>query len=722
MNWTAPWICAASAGDVCPVFRRQFDCPADVTAATLRITATGVYEAALNGDRIGSFILAPGYTVYEKRLQYQSYSLDVLPGARNELTVLLGRGWYHGRRPDWMPPLADDTPPKAPAGITAQLELQFSDGHVQQICTDTQWQWAQSPVRFAEIFDGEVYDATFVPTHWHAACEFDGPTHTLIAQQGEPVCEQERLCPARLFTTPAGETVLDFGQNLTGYVELSLTAQAGDVVVLSHAEVLDSGGNFFTQNYRSAKAQLRYICKDGAQRYKPHFTFFGFRYIRVDDFPGGAAAARAENFTAIVVHSKLKRTGFLSCAEPLLNRFFENVIWGQKCNSLDIPTDCPQRDERMGWTGDAQIFLRAACLNFDVHRFFTKWLADLSAAQRADGAVGHMIPNELQAYASAAWDDAAVICPWTLYLAHGDHNILAAQFDSMRRWVDYVTANTTTPDLWTGGTHYGDWMGLDSPPGSYKGATREDFIASAFYANSTALLIKAGRVLGRDVSAYEALHTRIVRAFRRAYPDCQTQTELVLAVTFGLASDPQAAADTLAARIRACGTKLMTGFVGTPYLLHVLSNYGHTELAYDLLLRRQYPSWLYPVTRGATTVWEHWDGIAEDGSFWDPWVNSFNHYAYGAVIDWVYCEAAGIQALEDAPGYERVRIAPHPDRRLPWLQARLQTRHGEIRSRWEQQEQYWRYTIDTPVPAEIVLDDTVRQVTPGRYVLFTPLR
>lgn len=720
MQWHANWIRPAkSYGSVCPAFRKTFFCPENVVSAALRITAMGVYEASLNGSRVGDFILAPGWTVYQKRLQVQQYELRIRPGQENELTVLVGNGWYRGRLAGWLP--GQNSSAALPAALTAELTLRYPDGHADTICTDASWQTAESAVRFSELYDGETYDAAFEPSVWTPAVICDGPTDTLIEQQGEPVREQERIAPARIFKTPAGEIVVDFGQNLTGYVEIALDGVKGEAVELSHAEVLDKNGNFYTENYRSAKAKYLYFCKDGAQRYKPKLTFYGFRYIRVDRFPCGAEHAAQENFTAIAVHSDMKRTGYLSCSDPLLNKLFENVIWGQKSNFLDVPTDCPQRDERLGWTGDAQVFIRTACLNYDAERFFTKWLADLAADQREDGAVGHVIPNVLHQGGSAAWDDAATICPWAVYLAYGNPNILRAQFASMKKWVDYITAHTTTRDLWTGGEHYGDWLGLDAPSGSYKGSSREDLIASAFYAHSTALVITAGRVLGQDISAYEALYERIVRAFRQAYPVYQTQTECTLAVYFALAEDTQKAADQLAQMIRSCGTKLQTGFVGTPYLLYALSAHGYTELAYDLLLRREYPSWLYPVTKGATTIWEHWDGQMENGDFWSSDMNSFNHYAYGAVADWVYTVAAGIQTVEEKPGYAAVRITPQPDKRLDWLEASVETRHGLIRSRWEKQRDMWRYEIETPVEAEVVIDGRKTFCRPGRYIFFSEL-
>lgn len=723
MNWKAEWIRpAADYGDVCPVFQKKFAFEKEVKNARLLITATGVYEAVLNGSRVGEFVLAPGWTTYEKRLQYQEYDVTQLLCRENELNVTVGKGWYRSPLPGWVWPERKEMLQKLSAGMTAQLALTFADGTTETILSDESWQTAQSPVRFSEIYDGETYDAAFVPTDWTKAQVFAGPTETLIPQQGEEVREQERLAAAKLFIAPNGETVVDFGQEITGYVEISVTAEAGDTVELSHGEVLDRDGNFYNANYRGAKAKYLYHCKDGAQRYKPKMTFFGFRYIRIDRFPGGVQNARPENFTAIVVHSDMRRTGRLSCSDPLLNKLFENIVWGQKGNFLDVPTDCPQRDERLGWTGDAQAFIRTACLNYDVEKFFTKWLADMAAEQPENGMIGHVVPNILNnTDSSAAWGDAAVICPWTIYLAYGNPEILRAQYNCMKKWVSYITTHTTTEYLWTGCNHYGDWLGLDAPVGSYKGSTREDFIASAFYAHAVALVIKAGRVLNEDTAAYETLYEKIVEAFRKAYPVYQTQTECVLAAHFKLAPDCQAAADQLASMIRACGTKLQTGFVGTPYLLHVLSDYGYPALAYDLLLRRQYPSWLYPVTKGATTIWEHWDGIMENGDFWSTDMNSFNHYAYGAVADWVYCVAAGINTMEEFPGYEKVRIAPLPDARLDWLEASLQTRCGLIRSRWEKQEGMWRYEIETPVDAIIVIDGKEHAVTKGSYLFYSSL-
>ncbi len=722
MNTKPRWIRPrADMGDVVPLFSRDFHVKGDVESALLTITGLGVYVAGVNGERVGDFILAPGWTSYQKRLQYQSYDVtDLLrEDADNRIEVLLGKGWYRSRLVGWQPSPAQAELIENPAGLRAELEIYYANGSYDRVVTDERWRVAGSRVRYSEIYDGEIYDATFTPGEGEGAVAFDGPEDTLIPQEGEVVRELERVAVRDIITTPAGETVLDFGQEITGYVSVTVSAARGDVVDLSFGEVLDSDGNFYNANYRSARSQYRYTCTDGEQTYKPLLTFYGFRYARVNAFPGGPAAARRENFTGIAVQSDMRRTGWIETSDALLNRLVSNAVWSQKCNFLDVPTDCPQRDERLGWTGDAQVFARTACYNYDTERFYRKWLNDLAADQRADGAVGFVIPDLLRAkLPSAAWGDAACVVPWEVYLAFGDAEVLSDQFESMKGWVRYITNATTTPFLWTGGEHFEDWLGLDAPVGSYKGSTRADFIASAFYAFSTELVIRAGRVLGEDVREYEALYDGIVTAFRKAFTDYRTQTECVLAAHFGLAEDPQAAADRLAEMIREAGVSLKTGFVGTPYLLHALSDYGHADLAYALLLRREYPSWLYPVLRGATTIWEHWDGIMRDGGFWSADMNSFNHYAYGSVLDWIYGYAAGIRPDPAAPGYERAIIAPHPDARVGWLEARYDSRYGTISSRWEHTPDGVRYEIATPVEAEITIGGVTRTVEPGSYLFF----
>ena len=717
MLFDAKWIKAAeNLGDVCPVFKKEWKITEKIKKAELILTSLGVYEAVLNGKRVSEYVLAPGWTVYEKRLQYQRYDITDLLLEQNEINIFVGKGWFSSPMPGWKDSKDKLRRIVRPNGILGEIHIEYQNGCIEKIITDDSWMYGESPVRFSEIYDGEDFDAAFETRRWFRVEEFEWDKSILIPQEGEEIREMERVSAKSVIKTPTGETLIDFGQEVTGYVEFTVDAKAGDKIHILHGEVLDKNGNFYNANYRDAKAEIHYSCKDGLQTWHPHLTFFGFRYIKLAQFPG---EVKPEQFQAVVVYSNIKRTGHLSCGNTQLNQLFSNVIWGQKGNFLDVPTDCPQRDERLGWTGDAQVFVKTASYNFDVKKFFRKWFRDLAADQRENGGVGQVIPDYLpEGEPSAAWGDAAVICPWQIYLTYGNEEILKEQFDSMKGWVDYITKSTTTPYLWTGGVHFGDWLGLDAPSGSYKGSSREDFIATAFYAYSTELVIKAGEIIGKDVDEYKALYAEIVKAFRQNYPVYLTQTEHVLAVQFKLAEDLQKTADALAQMVVRDGTQIKTGFVGTPYILHVLSDYGHADLAYSLLLRREYPSWLFSVDQGATTIWEHWDGIMENGEFWSTDMNSFNHYAYGSVADWVYEKAAGIQRLEEAPGFERVKIQPVADRRLGWLEASVQTIEGKISSKWMYTDDGIRYDIETAVPAEIVIGERKMNVRPGKYTFW----
>lgn len=719
MEFLAKWIRPQEEmGDVAPVFRKQWTVKKKIKTAKLVITALGVYEARINGERVGDYVLAPGWTSYEKRLQYQKYDITDLLRENNEIRVIVGKGWFRSPMPGWLDSEDKKRRTRQPAGLFAEIRLTYTDDSVEKIVTEQSWECGESAVRFSEIYDGETFDGGFQTKIWKKTEEFPWSTDILIPQEGEIIKEREVISPRSIFTTPAGETIVDFGQEITGYVEISLNAHAGEKIKILHGEVLDKEGNFYNENYRSAKAELNYICAEGYQVWHPVLTFFGFRYLKLEEYP---QKPEPNHFKAIAVYSDIRKTGSIRCSDEKLNQLFSNIFWGQKGNFLDVPTDCPQRDERLGWTGDAQVFVKAASYNYDVERFFCKWLRDLAADQRESGGVGQVIPDYLpEGQESAAWGDAAVICPWQIYQTYGNREVLEEQFPSMKKWVDYITENTSVPYLWAGGIHFGDWLGLDAPSGSYKGSSREELIATAFYAYSTELLMKAGHIIGKDMTEYQDLYENIVKKFRETYPEYKTQTECVLAVWFRLAENLQETADRLAELIKEQGVKMQTGFVGTPYILHVLSNYGHVEMAYSLLLRTQYPSWLYSVEKGATTIWEHWDGIMENGGFWSSDMNSFNHYAYGAVADWIYEQAAGIVPLESAPGFSKVRIAPKPDKRLKWLEASIDTRSGRIESRWSYIENKIKYEIFTEVPAEIVIaEETAVWVEPGSYIFWS---
>ena len=699
---------------MCPTYKKCFCIDGEIHTAKLYATARGVYDAYLNGRRIGNYVLAPGWTVYEKRHQYQEYDVTELLQAENELIITVANGWYQFEEAEWLAPMYYE---REAGAIIAVLQIIYADGRIEIVRSDESWQVGASRLLYSDIYNGEIYDAAKEITY-QPVRKVDYPKDALIIQEGEIICEHERIKPLAYIITPKGENVLDFGQNLTGYVEFTLDAKEGERVKISHAEILDKDGNFYTENYRKAKAKIEYICKDGIQTHKPSHNFYGFRYIRLDEYP---CVINPEDFKAIVVHSDIKRTGFLNSGNEMLNQLFSNIIWGQKSNYLDIPTDCPQRDERLGWTGDAQVFMKAACYNYNVKRFFSKWLGDLVAEQFENGLVTQTVPDVLKIdYTSSAWGDAAVICPWQLYLMYGDIDLLKRHFSSMKNWIRYVRDTTKEEFLWIGGTHHGDHLSIDGPEGSYCGLSDHDFIASAFYINSVSLVIKAGKVLGEDVSYYEELHENSVAAFRKRFPKYKTQTEHTLALVFQLAPDCRQTADDLAELVHKYNDSLTTGFVGTPYLLHALSEGGYTELAYTILLREEYPSWLFSVKMGATTVWEHWDGMREDGSVWDSSMNSFNHYSYGAVLDWIYEVAAGIQPVNDFPGFEKIQIAPHPDMRLGHLEARLDTMHGVIRSFWVyQKDGSVRYEITTPVEAEITIEGKTVICPKGDYVFYS---
>jgi len=706
LKWIKP---SRDFGDVCPVFVKRFKAEALGKRATISITAHGVYEAELNGKRIGEYIFAPGWT--SKRLQYQEYDISSLLREDNILTITVGKGWYRSPLALWRKESQNDPRTTLPGGIVAQIKI--DEDVIAE--TDESWQVREGGVRFSEIYDGEVYDANTTCDTLENVKEYPGPIGwQLVPQQGPEIREQDYIKPKDIIITPKGETVIDFGQNITGYVYFTLSESTtkGDEVEISCAEVLDENGNFYTDNYRKSKSKLRYTARDGAQSYKPKHTFFGFRYIRLDKYPGGAV--EPGNFTAIAIHSQMKRTGFFECANPLVNQLYENIIWGQKGNFLDVPTDCPQRDERLGWTGDAQVFVKAALYNYDCETFFAKWLTDLALDQQPNGQVPNVVPDALWgAGGRAAWGDAATVCPWQVYLAYGNKNILANQYGSMCKWVDYITASTNDMYLWTGGTQFGDWLALDSSP------SRHDFIASAFYAHSTQLTIKAGKVLGLDTQKYEALHENIVKTFNETFDQYETQTECALAIEFKLAHDPQQAIRSLVQKIKEAGDCIQTGFIGTPHILHALSRYGHTSLAYTLLLRESYPSWLYPVTKNATTIWERWDGIKPSGELQTADMNSFNHYAYGAVADWMYGTMAGITPMEEYPGYKKIQIAPQPDPRVGWVAARFITRDGLIESKWKYVNGKVRYDIKTPSPSIICINGQSFEVMAGQYTFYS---
>jgi alpha-L-rhamnosidase len=520
------------------------------------------------------------------------------------------------------------------------------------------------------------------------------------------VKKKETFVPLKIITTPKGEKVIDFGQNLVGWVVVKASGKAGDKIRINHAEVLDKEGNFYTANLRAAKSEANYILKgDGVEVFEPHFTWHGFRYIRIEGYPG---EIKPENFTAVAMYSDMEPTGTFTSSHALINQLQHNIQWGQKGNFLDVPTDCPQRDERLGWTGDAQAFSRTAAFNMNVNNFFAKWLKDLEAEQE-NGAVPFVVPNVLgSVVSSAGWADAATIAPWNMYLAYGDIRLLETQYSSMKAYVESIRRSAKN-DLWNTGFHFGDWLFYrpDDDNDGRAAVTDKYLISQCFYAHSTQLLINAASVLGKteDVAVYTTLLKNIKDAFMKEYvtPNgrlvSSTQTAYVLALNFDMLPENlrAQAAERLATNVKSYGNHLTTGFLGTPYLCHVLTRFGYLDIAYKLLLQESYPSWLYPVKMGATTIWERWDGQKPDGSFQTPGMNSFNHYAYGAIGDWMYRVMVGLDTYEDGAGYKHIRIKPHIGGGFTNASASLNTYYGKLSSAWKIQNN--TITMEIEIPA-----------------------
>lgn len=722
-DWKGQWIQSTASDDSVtgPAirFRKPFDITKTVKSARLYITAHGLYELHFNTQRVGDGYLTPGWTSYNKRLQYQVYDVtEQVKSGANVLAAELASGWYRG----YLGWANNKNVYGKKLGLLLQLDIVYSDGTSESVVTDNTWKCSSDgPIRSSEIYHGEIYDARKHSNDWLGAdfgaqewlpVELAGTPDedVLVATEGPLVKKHEVFKPLAVITTPRGETVLDFGQNLVGWVKLNVNGSAGQTITIHHAEVLDKDGNFYTDNLRAADAKIVYTCAGGDETFEPRFTFFGFRYIKVEGFPG---EPKPENFSAVALYSDMRPTGTFKCSDPLVNQLEHNIQWGQRGNFLDVPTDCPQRDERLGWTGDAQVFSNTAAYNMDVRKFFAKWLKDLAADQTKDGRIPFVIPNILDPNAggSTGWADAGTIIPWNLYVAYGDMQYLKDQYPSMQAWIEFMRSRSEGDNLWNEGFHFGDWLfyrPFDDNDG-LSAVTDKYLIAQAFFYNSVQIMKRTAALLGKteDAKQYEELGEKVKAAFQKEYITGSgrlvsgTQTAYVLALQFDLMPEQfvKPAADRLVANIRNYGTHLTTGFLGTPYLCHVLSKYGHTGVAYELLLQPTYPSWLYPVKMGATTIWERWDGIKPDSTFQTPGMNSFNHYAYGAIGDWMYKTIAGINSGTGAGevGYKHSILAPSPGGGMTSASGVLLTRYGRLSVSWSIDGD--AVTLDVEVPA-----------------------
>jgi alpha-L-rhamnosidase len=689
-----------------PYLRAEFDLPDDIVQARLYITALGVYEPYLNGEVVGDHVLAPGWTSYNHRLRVQTLDVTehVRPG-RNAIGAIIGDGWYRGR-------LGPNGGRRNIYGdhlaLLAQLEVAHADATTTVIVTDGAWRATTGPLLSTDLYDGETYDARleldgwaepgFDDGSWAGVIRVEHAPDTLVQPPGPPVRRTQCVRPVSITRSPQGKAIVDFGQNLVGRLRIRVRGDAGDVVTLRHAEILERG-ELCVRPLRQAAATDRYFLRGGGvELWEPRFTFHGFRYAELDGWPG---ELQAEDVEAVVCHSDLRRTGSFSSSDEMLNRLHENVVWSMRGNFLDVPTDCAQRDERLGWSGDVQIFAPTGLFLYDIAGFLTSWLEDLAAEQAEDGRVPNVVPevldglrrgNHVHDAPAAAWGDAAVIVPWRIYELTGDRGILERQYASMCGWVNLVEKLAGPRRIWSTGFQYGDWLDPSAAPDRpERGQTDPTLVATAYFARSSELLARAADALGLDEDAarHRRLHDDVAEEFRREFvkPDGQLSRESTtaysLAICFGLlASDEerQCAGKRLSELLAQDGYHISTGFVGTPLICDALCQAGVADDAYRLLFQRECPSWLYPLTMGATTIWERWDSLLPDGSLNPGEMTSFNHYAFGAIADWLHRTVAGLAAAE--PGYRRIAVAPHPGGGLTHARATHETPYGPAEVSW----------------------------------------
>ena len=722
LTWSALPIASNEDFDGAPLLRKEFTLEeghGPAARATLHATAHGIFEAYLNGRPVSDEVHSPGWTSYEWRLRYRTYDVTSLIHPTSVLGLALGNGWFRGRL-GWGGGRAHYGEELA---ALAQLEIEFSDGYVQTVGTDESWTAGPSAVVVNDIYDGQTIDARrqsdawlqpgFSSDAWSGVQRAEFDLSRLTPYIGPAVRRQEELKPVTVWTSPAGRTLVDFGQNLVGWLRLQVRGPAGTTITVRHAEVLEHD-ELGTRPLRTAEAADCFILSGDDDVFEPTFTFHGFRYVEVEGWPGEIAA---DALTAVVIHSELQRIGEFECSHDLLNQLHRNVVWGTRGNFLDVPTDCPQRDERLGWTGDIAVFTPTAAYLFDVEDFLRDWLLDLAAEQRAaDGMVPFVVPDVLKYIprpshfppqeSTAIWSDAALWVPWALWKAYGNLQVLSDQYDSMTAHVRRVESLLSANGLWDSGFQFGDWLDPTAPPDKPGDAKADKgVVATACLYRDARILEETAGLLGRseDAERFADLAERTKTAFNDHYVTDEgaihsdAQTVYALAIVFGLLDDEvrELAAKRLAELVTGSGYRIQTGFAGTPYILDALSATGHIDKAFRLLLQTENPSWLYPVTMGATTIWERWDSMLPDGTINPGQMTSFNHYALGAVADWMHRKIGGIAPLE--PGYSTVLIAPQPGDDINWARSSLETRHGKIAVSWSRDSE-GRIEADVAVP------------------------
>ncbi|MFB7251309.1 family 78 glycoside hydrolase catalytic domain [Microbacterium sp. NPDC056234] len=714
-EWRARTIAAAAPSVPAEpaVLRRAISVSSDVRRATLYATAVGVYQAAVNGTDVDDQVLKPGWTPFQARTVHETTDVTaLLRSGANEITVRLAGAWAterYGFRDNARPMYADQ--PR----FAAQLLIEYSDGRSELVVTDGTWESAPGPITASGLYAGEDHDARRTPQEWTAVAVVDD-LPVPEARVSPFVRRIEERQAVEVITTPGGKTVLDFGQNLVGRLRIRVAGPAGTVVTLRHAEVLEHG-ELGTRPLRAAAATDTYtLAGAGDEEWEPEFTFHGFRYAEIDGWPGEFDPA---DVTAVVIHSDMERTGWFDTSHALVRQLHENVVWGLRGNFLSVPTDCPQRDERLGWTGDIQVFAPTASFLYDVRGFLESWLRDLEIEQ-IDGVVPFVVPNVLgPARPAAAWGDAATVVPWVLHERFADLDTLERQYDSMRSWTDAIVALAGERRLWEGMFQFGDWLDPDAPPNQpAKAKTSTDIVASAYVFRSADLTARSAALLGRtsDAETYARIAEEVRQAFLAEYVTTagrmmsDAQTAYALAIVFDIVEPErrQALGDRLAELTRLGGYRIGTGFVGTPIIQDALTRTGHLDVARRLLTATENPSWLYPVTMGATTIWERWDSMLPDGTINPGEMTSFNHYALGAIADWLHRSLAGLAPAE--PGYARLHIEPRPLQGFDFAEAAHLTPYGRARVRWDRDgdDIVVQLTVPANTDADVVLPDGQR--------------
>ncbi|PJC87203.1 alfa-L-rhamnosidase RamA [Vibrio sp. HA2012] len=720
-EWKAQWITPDNLTTEAPVFVKTIrlsELP--VKSVRAYFSGVGLYELYVNAEKAGNEYLTPGCNAYDQWIQYQTYEVSGLQPGDNEIRVMLGNGWYKGRIGFNHGGKKDQY--GSDFELIGELVITYEDGTEEVVCTDESWQVADGHIGANNIYDGEVFDATKSCHYTAAKLSTQSLTSRLEARRSLPVVIHEQIAPVEILSCEDGSAILDFGQNIVGWVTFPVNEKTGTEINLRYAEILQDG-DIYTGNLRTAQTRFTYI-SDGRQcDVRPHFTFYGFRYVKVS---GITDMESLKQFRACFIYSDIKQISKLETPNPLVNQFISNVIRSQKDNFLDIPTDCPQRDERMGWTGDIQVFSSAACSNMDVYAFLSKYLYDVAIEQeKMDGAVPFIVPmfDVLEA-GSCAWGDAATVIPWNMWLHYGDSSILKQQFYSMKAWVDYiqrqVSAQNSSEYLWDSGFHFGDWLAMDNEPHikTFKGKTEDKFIASVYYHYSALIVSKSAGILGLNTEQeyYKILSEQVLTELRKEYLTAngklalETQTAYILAIIFDIypAEFMPRAAKELEAKLARDQFKITTGFVGTPYFCRALTKVGLNELAYKIFLSTEKPGWLYPVTQGATSIWERWDSVNDGVIHPDDSMNSLNHYALGSVIDWLYKDVCGFNPSEEHTGFRKAIIKPAPSYRLREVSLESDTAAGCYKVNWAITEEgaiELGVTVPFDCSAEIYLPD-----------------